>query len=107
VIEYRTGSGQRIELAAGGQLYSTRHEVNLRTLGCPDWLATRVENARRKREAAARGTEPEAPPVLTLSEMKERAAKLGDQIAADAKRFGEDEESRQRMRQQASAFLRG
>jgi hypothetical protein len=104
VIEYRTGSGQRIELAASGQLVSTRQEVNLRTLGCPEWLAVRVENVRKKPHASLH-TEREAP--LTLSEMKVRAAKIGDEIAADTKRFDEDEEQRRWMRQQAAVFLHG
>ncbi len=105
MIEYRTASGERIELAASGQLVSTRQKVNLRSLGCPDWLATRIEDTRRNRHNVAQHSECDA--TLTISEMKARAAKIADAIAADAKHFEQDEELRRRMRQQAAMFLHG
>jgi len=47
-----TDDGSRIlEIAANGVI-STPKKVDLRSLGCPDWLASKVEGAREVRRAA-------------------------------------------------------
>jgi hypothetical protein len=50
-IEYRTSDGNRIEVAANGHI-STPKKVDLRSLGCPDWLASKVEAREVRREQA-------------------------------------------------------
>jgi len=59
MTEYRTTDGNRIEVAANGHI-STPKKVDLRSLGCPDWLASKVEGAREVRRAA-----PATPPSVT------------------------------------------
>src|SRR5260370_2197476 len=51
MIEYRNTDGSQIEVAANGHL-STPKKVDLRSLGCPDWLASKVEGAREVRRPA-------------------------------------------------------
>jgi hypothetical protein len=108
MIEYRNSNGSCIEMAANGRLMPAQHEVNLRTLGCPDWLATRIENdriERRARAAMAKGTEP-AKPMPSMSDLKARASQIAQQIADDDKRFREQEELKQRLRNAAGIMTR-
>ena len=107
-IEYRSSTGQRFEVAANGRIAPASGEINLRSLGCPDWLATRVENSRieqRAKTAMAKGNEP-VKAVPTIEELKARAARIGDEIANDNKRFRDQEELKQRRRAAAGITTR-
>jgi len=74
MIEYRTTDGNRIEVAANGHI-STPKKVDLRSLGCPDWLASKVEGAREVRRAApAAPAPPKVTAVTDAAGMLRRAA---------------------------------
>jgi len=107
-IEYRSSTGQRLEVAANGRIAPAQGEIDLRSLGCPDWLATRVENDRIERRASAAMAKGAAPakPVPTLHELKARAAQIGQQIADDNRRLLEKNELRKRMRNLAGISTR-
>jgi hypothetical protein len=109
MIEYRNANGTRIEVAANGRLMPAQNEVNLRSLGCPDWLATRVENSRierRAKAAMAKGSEPAVANVPTTEELKARAAQVGQQIADDNRRLIEQDELKTRLRAAAGITTR-
>ncbi|MGB7666640.1 MAG: hypothetical protein WBL66_05220, partial [Candidatus Acidiferrales bacterium] len=74
-VEYRTSSGQAFEIAANGHLVAP--VINLRSLGCPDWLASRVENAREQRSIRLRASAAMSKGYVaepTLDELQQKAA---------------------------------
>ncbi len=74
MIEYRTSDGNRIEVAANGHV-STPKIVDLRSLGCPSWLADKVEA--RRAAAPARTSAPASPPFATVgSDLEEVVTKF-------------------------------
>lgn len=98
-VEYRTSSGQAFEIAANGHLVAP--VINLRSLGCPDWLATKVENAREHRSIRERAaTAMSKGTVATPSdeEIRRKAAAIGEQVAADKEELRREDEMREKMR---------
>jgi len=103
-IEYRTRDGHRLEVAANGRVVPASEPINLRSLGCPDWLAQKVENSKVLRRAAvAMGVVPQAPAVVTDADRRAKAAQIGEQIAADARKLQSDTELKNRL--QAAAGI--
>ena len=101
MIEYRTAKGHRIEVNANGRVVPGTGLVNLRSLGCPEHIARSVENSqilRRANEAMSKGTPAPNTAPVTDADRRAKAAQIGQQIADDNKRLGEQDELRKRMR---------
>jgi hypothetical protein len=83
-LEYRTAGGAAFEIAANGHLVAAT--VNLRALGCPDWIAEKVERARAARRPAESGSgEIVYQHVMArIDDMnRKRAEQIGKEVQAD------------------------
>jgi len=108
-IEYRSSRGTRLEVNANGQILPSSGPVNLRAMGCPDYIARKVENGdilRRAAKAMAIGAPAPAAPV-TDADLRRRAAEIGQKIADDNAKFRADEELKKRLRARAGITDRG
>jgi hypothetical protein len=104
-IEYRSSRGRRLEVAGQGLLREASDAVNLRSMGCPEWIVERVERGAIERRAAAamaKGTTPAS--SATDADRRARAAELGQQIAADNERIRKDSELKTRMKIAAGIY---
>ncbi len=79
MIEYRTCGGDVIELAADGHIARSK-KIDLRSLGCPDWLASKIE-VRRAAPAA-----PATTPVLDVLQVRRANTAMAGPLIAQAKR---------------------
>ena|SRR5580700_7283247 len=98
VIEYRTYHGQRLENFGNANVLLGNGPVNLRSLGCPDYIARKVENSRILRRAGlAMSVGTPAPAEVTDADRKRRAAEIGQQIAEDNRKLQADADLKARM----------
>ncbi|HTA59505.1 MAG TPA: hypothetical protein VK805_15190 [Candidatus Baltobacteraceae bacterium] len=105
-LEYRTCRGQRIEINANGTVLPGTGPVNLRTMGCPEYIARKVETSNVLRRAAAAmaiGTPAPASTVVTDADRRAKAAQIETQIAEDARKLQADAELKNRL--QAAAGI--
>jgi hypothetical protein len=97
-LEYRTCRGQRIEINANGTILPGTGPVNLRAMGCPDYIARKVESGQILRRAATAmlvgATEPA---VVTDADRRAKAAQIEAQIAEDARKLQADTELKNRL----------
>jgi hypothetical protein len=97
-IEYRTARGNRLEVNANGQILPGSGPVNLRAMGCPDFIARKVENSQiLKRAAAAMGIGTTEPAVVTDADRRAKAAQIEQQIADDARKLQADTDLKNRL----------
>lgn len=91
--EYRTSRGVAFEIAANGHIVPPT--INLRSLGCPDWLASKVERSREAR--ALRENAPAPKPTTTDEALRKRAAAIGAEVAADQEEIRKQEALKKQM----------
>jgi hypothetical protein len=104
LIEYRTYHGRRLENFGNANVLQGTGPVNLRSLGCPDNIARKVENAQILRRAGlAMYVGTEAPAVVTDADRRAKAARIADQIAEDDRKFQANSELKNRL--QAAAGI--
>ncbi|SRR6266403_4928366 len=99
-LEYRTARGQRLEINANGTVLPGTGPVNLRAMGCPDYIARKVENGqvlRRAAQAMAIGTPKPKSTVVTDADRRAKAAQIETQIAEDARKLQADQELKNRL----------
>jgi hypothetical protein len=98
VIEYRTYHGRRLENFGNANVLLGTGPVNLRSLGCPDHIARKVENSQTLRRAGlAMSIGAPAPTEVTDADRRAKAAKIAEQIAEDDRKFQADAELKKRM----------
>lgn len=70
--EYRSSNGNRLQVEANGRVVLASGLANLRALGCPDHLATRMEERMERRNAG-----------IHCDQLLARAKAVGAQVEAD------------------------
>ena len=107
VIEYRSSRGQRLEVNANGAIMPGTGPVNLRAMGCPDYIARKVETGQvRRRAAEAMAVGATLPLPVTDETRRAKAAQIETQIAEDARKLQADTELKNRL-QSAAGICHG
>jgi hypothetical protein len=107
MIEYRTAHGQRLEINANGRILPGSGLVNLRAMGCPEYIARKVENGQvLRRAAAAMSVGTPGPTVVTDADRRAKAAQIAEQIAEDDRKFQADAELKNRLQSLAGITYR-
>src|SRR5271156_3774488 len=98
VIEYRTYHGWRLENFGNANVLLGTGPVNLRSLGCPDYIARKVENSQILRRAGlAMSIGTPAPIVITDADRRAKAAQIAEQIAEDDRKLRVNDELKNRL----------